>query len=31
VHELHLDGVTSPTGGGLLHPVASYTLWGIPK
>jgi glucose/arabinose dehydrogenase len=30
VHELHLDGVTSPAGLGLLHPVAYYTLWGIP-
>lgn len=31
VHELHLDGVKSPKGVGLLHPVAYYTLWSIPK
>ena len=31
VHELHLDGVKSPKGNGLLHPVAYYTLWEMPK
>jgi hypothetical protein len=31
VHELHLDGVKSPKGVGLLHPVAYYTLWSLPK
>lgn len=31
VHELHLDGVKSPAGIGLLHPVAYYTLWEIPR
>lgn len=31
VHELHLDGVKSPAGEGLLHPVAYYTIWNMPK
>ena len=31
VHELHLDGVRSPAGAPLLHPVAYYTLWEVPK
>jgi hypothetical protein len=32
VHELKLDGVRSASGNAvLLHPVAYYTLWNIPK
>jgi glucose/arabinose dehydrogenase len=31
VHELHLDGVKSGEGTGVLHPVAYYTLNEIPK
>jgi hypothetical protein len=31
IHALHLDGVKSPAGAGLLHPVAYYTLWSLPK
>ncbi len=33
VHELHLDGVKSAKDAakGLLHPVAYYTLWKLPK
>ncbi|MEZ0277274.1 MAG: hypothetical protein ACAH88_20355, partial [Roseimicrobium sp.] len=32
IHELHLDGVKSATGGQpLLHPVAYYTLNEIPQ
>ncbi|WP_240914866.1 hypothetical protein [Roseimicrobium sp. ORNL1] len=31
IHELHLDGVKSPSGQPLLHPVAYYTLNEIPE
>jgi glucose/arabinose dehydrogenase len=31
IHELHLDGIRSPAGVPLLHPIAYYTLWEIPK
>ncbi|MAG58662.1 MAG: hypothetical protein CMJ83_20425 [Planctomycetes bacterium] len=31
VHELHLDGVRSPDGERLLHPVAYYTLNALPR
>jgi hypothetical protein len=31
VHELHLDGVRSMSDAAVLHPVAYYTLWSIPK
>jgi hypothetical protein len=31
VHELHLPGVKSATGAGLVHPEAYYTLNRIPK
>ncbi|RBP46066.1 glucose/arabinose dehydrogenase [Roseimicrobium gellanilyticum] len=31
IHELHLDGVKSPVGQPLLHPVAYYTLNEIPE
>jgi len=30
VHELHLPGVKSTEGKGLLHPTAYYTLWNRP-
>jgi hypothetical protein len=31
IHELHADKLTSAVGGKLLHPLAYYTLWAIPK
>lgn len=31
VHELKLSNVKSARGGSLLHPIAWYTLWNIPK
>ncbi|HEX8913916.1 MAG TPA: hypothetical protein VF796_16325 [Humisphaera sp.] len=31
IHELHCDALTSAAGGKLVHPIAYYTLWGIPK
>jgi glucose/arabinose dehydrogenase len=31
VHELRADGLKNAAGAGLLHPVAYYTLWAIPK
>ncbi len=31
IHELHLDGVRSTSGGALVHPVGYYTLNEIPK
>jgi glucose/arabinose dehydrogenase len=31
IHELKLPGVRSASGRALLHPVAWYTLWNVPK
>jgi hypothetical protein len=31
IHEIHLDGVRSLPGSPLLHPVAYYTLWSLPR
>ena len=31
IHELKLPGVRSAKAAPLLHPVAYYTLWNVPK
>ena len=31
IHELHCDALTNKDGAKLVHPIAYYTLWSIPK